>query len=101
MEDAATRIRLDLIFSFSPYEREALLRVRHVEIDAVLVRFASPEDIVILKLVAGRPRDLEDVRHILAMQEEIDGAYIRGWLKQFDAALVRNLVRQFEELARG
>jgi predicted nucleotidyltransferase len=98
MEDASTRIRLDLIFSFSPYEREALSRVRKIDIDSVLVRFASPEDVVIHKLVAGRPRDVEDVRHILSMQEKIDDKYIRGWLKQFDTALDRELVKQFNEI---
>ncbi len=98
MEDASTRIRLDLIFSFSPYEREALSRVRKIDIDAVFVRFASPEDVIVHKLVAGRPRDVEDVRHILSMQKKIDDAYIRGWLTQFDIALDRELVKQFNEI---
>lgn len=100
MEDATTRIRLDLIFSFSPYEREALTRVRLINIGPAAVRFASPEDIVIHKIVAGRPRDVEDVRHILAIQEIIDDSYVRRWLAQFDSALGRDLVKQFEGIAR-
>lgn len=40
------------------------------------------------KCVAGRPRDLEDVRGILQRQQErVDIPYIRRWLKEFAALL--------------
>lgn len=46
------------------------------------VSFASPEDVVILKIIAGRPRDLEDVRSILLKNPPMDSGYIRNWLKE-------------------
>jgi hypothetical protein len=49
------------------------------------VRFASPEDVIILKIFAGWPRDLEDVAAIVRNQPELDRAYIRRWLEEFDA----------------
>ena len=39
----------------------------------------------ILKIFAGRPRDLEDVATIVRNQPELDRAYIRRWLEEFDA----------------
>lgn len=96
--DSATTIRVDFIFSFSPYEQQALQRVRKVALDNVQVKFAAKEDIIIHKLVAGRPRDLEDVSTILIKNPSVDQVYIRNWLNQFEASLSRPFWEQFEEL---
>jgi len=57
-------LRVDFIFSFTPYEREALQRAIRVNLNGTDVRFACVEDLIIHKIFAGRPRDLEDVRGI-------------------------------------
>jgi hypothetical protein len=44
-----------------------------------------PKDVIIHKVFAGRPRDLEDVATIVRNQPDLDRAYIRRWLEQFDA----------------
>ena len=82
-----TGIRVDFIFSFSPYERQAIDKARKVRILDQDVNFAAPEDVIIHKIVAGRPRDIEDVRGILLKMPEIDLAYIRQWLNDFSDAL--------------
>lgn len=64
-EDLESGFRVDFIFSVSQYEREAITRARPVAIDDVKVYFASVEDLIIHKIVAGRARDLEDVRKII------------------------------------
>ena len=61
----SSAIRVDLIFSFRPYEAQAIRRATSVSVSDTSVRFATAEDLVIHKLAAGRPRDLEDVRGIL------------------------------------
>jgi hypothetical protein len=81
----ASGVRVDLIFSFTPFEHEAIARARAVPLGGQQVRFASPEDVIILKIFAGRPRDLEDVAAIVRNQPELDRAYIRRWLEEFDA----------------
>jgi len=77
-------IRVDFIFSFTPYEREAIKRAKAIKIGGSKVKFAAPEDIVIHKIFAGRPRDLEDIEIILKKNPEIDTGYIKSWLKKFD-----------------
>lgn len=86
-EDETTGVRIDLVFSFEGYERTAMQRVRSVEVHGTPVRFTSVEDLIIQKLIAGRPRDLEDVRGILIRQPEADLDYVRQWLGEFDSAL--------------
>ena len=38
----------------------------------------------VVKIFAGRPRDIEDMRTILLKNPDIDVQYIRKWLKEFD-----------------
>jgi hypothetical protein len=94
-EDPATGIRLDFIFSFLPYESHAIGHAQTVPMGNALVRFASPEDLIIHKMVAGRPRDLDDTKGVLLKNPDIDTKYIRRWLKEFSSALGRPLLRRF------
>ena len=92
-------LRVDFIFSWTPYEAQAIDRARTVAIGGVPVRFAAPEDLIIHKILAGRPRDLEDVRTILRKQS-VDIAYIRRWLPLFADVAEHDIVEVFEQLHR-
>lgn len=83
-QDKTSGIRVDFIFSFTPYEQQAIRRARKVKIRDRFVKFAAVEDVIIHKIFAGRPRDLEDIRHIVIKNPSIDRAYIRKWLRKFD-----------------
>lgn len=97
--DETTRIRVDFIFSFTPYETGAIKRARKIEIMEQKVCFASPEDVIIHKIFAGRPRDIEDVRSIILKNPQIDTQYIKGWLKEFDASSdKKDFLKTFEEI---
>lgn len=91
-------IRVDLIFSFSPYEQQAIQRSRLVTVGNTKVRYASVEDLVIHKVVAGRARDLEDVRSVLLKNPEMDADYARKWLREIDPNGEQNLLSSFENL---
>ncbi len=78
-----TGIRVDFIFSFTPYEINAIKRAKQVPIDNVFVSFASPEDTIIHKIFAQRPRDIEDIKGIL-LKTPVDTDYIKKWLDEFD-----------------
>jgi len=96
--DSGSGIRPDLIFSFSPYEKQALQRVRVITVGTTPVKYASPEDLVIHKLVSGRPRDVEDVRGVLLKNPGLDADYVRRWLREFDEGQDENPLHRFEEL---
>ncbi|HTC19500.1 MAG TPA: DUF6036 family nucleotidyltransferase [bacterium] len=97
-QDEASGVRLDLIFSFSPYELQAMDRVRRFIFLGKEISFASPEDLVIHKVVAGRPRDLEDVRVVQLKNPGMDRAYIEKWLKEFEKTLDRPLIGNWKKL---
>lgn len=90
-------IRIDLIFSFSPYELQALKRARRVPLGGAQVCFASLEDLIIHKVLAARPRDLEDLRSVLLKNRAFDLEYVHRWLREFDRGLGERSLERFEE----
>lgn len=99
--EETTGIRIDVIFAQSAYEQQALHRVRRVPMGEAQVCFASVEDVVIQKVVAGRPRDIEDARRIWLKNPNIDEEYIRHWLHQFEEALGEPYLARLEEIQLG
>ena len=93
-------VRVDFVFSFTPFERQAIERAVPVALSGQVVRFASAEDLVIHKVFAGRPRDLEDARTVLLKQPDLDLEYIRTWLAEFDRALAEDFSGRLEALLR-
>jgi hypothetical protein len=91
-------LRVDFMFSFTPYERQALQRTIPVNLNGTDVRFASVEDLIIHKIFAGRPRDLEDVKGVLLKNMNLDLAYLRHWLTEFDRSTGEAFSDRFEEL---
>lgn len=96
-----TGIRIDFIFSFTPYEQEAIQRVRLIPIKGTVVKFASPEDVIIHKIFAGRPRDIEDVRGIILKNPELDLRYIERWLKEFENSVGGDFLQVFKEILKS
>ena len=53
------------------------------------------------KIVAGRGRDIEDVRAILLKNPNYNARYIEGWLKEFDKLLNEKFSAVFHEIEKG
>lgn len=82
--DGGTGIRVDFIFSTTPYEQQAIGRAVRVILDGTGVPFASAEDLLIHKLFAARPRDLEDALGVVRRKGgELDWAYLERWSRIF------------------
>lgn len=67
-------------------EEEFIARARRVSVSGVVVPVLSPEDLIVTKVLAGRPKDLEDIRGIVSK---------RG--KDLDLPGTRALLRLLEE----
>lgn len=96
--DEKSSIRVDFIFSFSPYERQAIGRAKNIKLGRSLIKFASLEDVVIHKIIAGRARDVEDIKAILLKNPDYDSEYIERWLKEFDSSLDENFLNLFKKI---
>jgi predicted nucleotidyltransferase len=96
--DDRSGIRVDFIFSFSPYERQALARAKKIELQGTPVTFVALEDVVIHKVIAGRARDIEDIKAMLVKNPEYDSEYIERWLQAFDESLSEQFRAVFKRI---
>lgn len=93
--DPASGIRVDFIFSFTPYEARAIGRAVVRSLEGYPVRYAAVEEVIIHKIFAGRARDLEDVRGILRRNPELSDEYLQRWLSELTVAGGRDLWREY------
>jgi hypothetical protein len=99
---AASGIPVDVVLAGAGLEERFLQRAQVREIEGVRVRVASAEDIVVMKVLAGRAKDLDDVRAILgAHPTDFDRDLVRNTLKELEQALGRSdLATVFERVGR-
>jgi hypothetical protein len=82
--DPDTGVRVDLIFSTTPYEAQAIERAVLIDVGTRNAPFATAEDLMLHKLFAGRPRDLEDAAGIVRRKgPELDWEYLERWASEF------------------
>ena len=75
----------DLIVAATEYEGIAITRAREETIGTDrIVRVATPEDVIVLKLIAGRAQDVADIEAILTAKPVLDEAHIEEWAEFWD-----------------
>jgi hypothetical protein len=97
---APTGLRVDCIFSTTPYEREAIHRAEPVAVGGEQVPVASAEDLILHKLFAGRARDIEDAESVVRRRAAtLDWDYLLAAASGFtDVPGRESLVRQVQQL---
>lgn len=98
----ASGIPVDIVLAGSSLEEIFLERAVPVLVAGRPIPVISPEDLVVTKVLAGRPKDLEEIRGILATQGgKLDRERVRETLSALEQALgQRDLLPRFEaELA--
>ena len=100
------QVRIDIMLADTKFDETLIARARQVEINSCSLRVCSPEDLIVLKIIALRPQDQFDVIGIVQKQSDVlDYAYITKWLKDFeklidDSTLVREFTRIKEKYAK-
>jgi hypothetical protein len=100
---APTGIPVDLVLLGTPLEEQILSRIRRLDLGGAAVPFIGPEDLVAVKILAGRPKDLGDAQALLTRHAgSVDVAAVRALLAAFERALDRaDLVAELDRLLRG
>lgn len=76
----APHFPVDLVFSLSHFDRAVLDRRRAVDFHGLTIWMSSPEDLVLMKLRASRPRDFDDVISIVKNPRlQLDLDYLWNW----------------------
>jgi predicted nucleotidyltransferase len=95
-------LRVDLVFSNTPYERQAIERADHLTIGGADVPVATAEDLILHKLFAGRSRDIEDAESVVRRKREaLDWDYLVRWAREFAGVPGREQLPAQVERLRG
>ena len=103
MYHQASMTPVDVVLSGPGIEEMFFERVVTMEVEDVPIPVAAPEDVVVMKVLSARPKDLEDVVAVLAAQPSLDHEQIRDLLADLEQALAQSdLLPAFEAaLARA
>jgi len=79
---------IDVSLAWLPFEEEALQASTPCDYAGVTIRIPRPEDLVVYKLVAARPRDIDDAEGLLAIHAAtMDLPRVRRIVKELAAAI--------------
>jgi predicted nucleotidyltransferase len=103
MVHSASGMPLDLVIAGVGLDQEILDRARVLDLGGVEVPVVSAEDLVAMKVLAGRRKDLEDVRGVLIEQGgRLDLERIRDVLAAMERVIGEDrLLPRFERLRLG
>jgi predicted nucleotidyltransferase len=87
MRHAASGINIDLTFGRLSFEQTAIDRSEIHDIGGLRVRLPRVEDLLIMKAIARRPKDLQDIEGLLAAHPEADVVAVRQWVREFATAM--------------
>jgi hypothetical protein len=99
----ATGMPLDVVLAASGLEDEFLDRARPADLGGTTVPIIDPEDLIIAKILAARPKDIEDARGLWRLRgPALDAGRIRRTLGELQEALGQSdLLPAFESIQRG
>lgn len=96
-----TGLQVDVSLGIMPFEVEMVRRARTHIVRDIEVILPTPEDLIIMKAVARRPKDLLDIEAIAQAHPDLDRPRIRRWVQEFGRVLdTPDLWDQVERLIR-
>jgi hypothetical protein len=98
LRHSKSSIDVDVILSGLQFEELVVERSRTHDLAGVSIRLPTVEDLLTMKAIAHRPKDLEDIQGLLMAHPGADVASVRRWVSEFSAAA--NLPDILEEFDR-
>lgn len=81
------------------FEEEVVARSQVYDLGMLSVRLPTPEDLIIMKAVAHRPKDLIDIQTVIDSHPDLDVDRIKEWVKSFAEILeMPNLWTDIEKM---
>lgn len=101
LEHKETRIRVDLSLGLSGFDREAIFTAQKLSIGGCDIQVVGAEYLVVMKIVASRPRDLEDVKGIISRKgSDFDWKLTNRLASELSAAVDDDLLGKLENLSK-
>ena len=78
---------IDISLGVLPFEEEVVARSKVYDVGVLSVRLPTPEDLIIMKAVAHRPKDLIDIQTVIDSHPDLDVNRIKKWVKSIAEVL--------------
>ncbi len=101
LEHRQHRVPVDVNLAQQPFEVEAAALCEMVDFAGVAIPVVSLTALLIHKMIAGRPRDLHDVKALLSANAFYDVERVKRTLTEFDSILAADSCQQFEALVNA
>lgn len=102
LKHSPTDTDIDVSLGILPFEEEMVERAKTQSFGGLSVRLPTPEDLIIMKAIAHRPKDLDDIRTIADKYPGLDKNRVKEWVRSFgDALELPGLWEQIENLLDG
>src|SRR3972149_3908803 len=102
LRHTSSKVNIDISLGVLPFEEEAVERSVIHNLGTLSIRLPTPEDLIIMKAIAHRPKDLEDIRTIAEKYQTLDVERIQQWVSAFAEILEQpELWNQIEPLLMG
>ena len=102
LKHIASNTPIDISLGILLFEEETVERSTLHHFDGLSIRLPTPEDLIIMKAVAHRPKDFEDIRNIVIKNPNLDTARIEQWVKGFAEILeLPDLWGQISKILKG
>ncbi len=80
-------VPIDVSMGALPFEENAVRRAVPTEVGSLRVPLPLPEDLLVMKAVAHRSRDMLDIESILSVHGDIDEKWVISTIREFADAL--------------
>lgn len=99
MKHVASGIDIDVTFGGLPFEQAAVENSDRHDIAGVSMRLPRVEDLLIMKAIAHRPKDLQDIEGLLKAHPHADVTRVRQWVREFSMATgMSDMLEEFDKL---
>ncbi len=87
LEHQASRVGVDLTICRLPFDSDAIDRSRLIVMGDLQFSVVAPEDLIIMKAIAHRPQDFQDIRAVVRANPQLDVRRVRTQVQEFAKAL--------------
>ncbi len=102
MKHTKSGIDLDITFGVLSFEQIAVEQSQSHDVAGISVRLPRVEDLLVMKAIAHRPKDIEDIRGLLAAHPDADVVAARRWVREFSTAIgMSDMLDEFDKLVAG
>jgi len=81
LKHEASGVEVDVSFGAMPFEEESIARAKKKRVGGITMPLATPEDLIVMKAIAHRSKDVADIQGLLDAQTNIDLHRVRHWTK--------------------